>query len=116
MCDVLLPTAEICIEVASWKLITKYLIIRTEYEAQRRLVTVLEVPSQVIEEHFAVYLFQYGQMLGATSNNLNGSFDIMLGRLDFVSVPNCLDFVAVKCQSSWPAENQPVGSAERRVI
>lgn len=95
MSDVLLPTAEVCIEVASRELITKDLIIRTEYEGQRRpTVTVLEVPPQVIEEHLAIYLHQYDQILGATSDNVNGRFDIMLGCLAFVSVPNCLDFVA----------------------
>lgn len=108
MCDVLLPTTEVCMEVASRELITKDLIIRTEYEGQRRpIVTILEVPPQVIEEHLAIYLHQYDQILGATSDNLNGRFDIMLGRLAFVSVPNCLDFVA---------ENQFVGSEERLIM
>lgn len=45
-------------------------------------------------EHLAAFFMKYGQISGATSDNLCGgwSIDIMIDRLAFVSLPNCLDF------------------------
>lgn len=72
MWDILPPTAEDCVKVTSHELITKDLILQTEYQSQHRTpVTLLEVPPKVIGEHLAAYLIQYGQILGATSDNLN---------------------------------------------
>lgn len=47
------------------------------------LVSVFKVPPQVLGEHLAVYLVQFGQILSVTSDDLNGgwSFEIMLDHL-----------------------------------
>lgn len=71
--DIQLPTAEDCIDVPSSVLIAKDFILQTEYEGQPRpLIAVYEVRSHVIGEHVAAYLILYGQILGCTSDNLNG--------------------------------------------
>lgn len=61
-------------------------------------VTVFEVRPKVSREHQDAFFRQYGQTLGATSDNLNREccFDIMLDRVVSVSVPNCLDFCGRK--------------------
>lgn len=52
MWDLLLPTVEDCVAASNRDLISKELIIRTEYEGHRRtLVAIYEVPPQVLEEH-----------------------------------------------------------------
>lgn len=66
MCGVLMPTAEACLEMAMRVLITKDLVLRTDYEG-RRWTRVA-----VSGEHLAASFMQYSQSLGATSDNLNG--------------------------------------------
>lgn len=48
------------------------------------------VPSQLLGEHLTAFLMQYIQILD--NLNMGCSFDVKLDRLDFVSVPNCLEF------------------------
>lgn len=50
------------------------------------------VSSLVTGERLSELFMQYGQILDVNSDNLNGrwSFDIILDRLDFVSVPKCI--------------------------
>lgn len=74
------------------ELIPKELIIRNKYGFRRWItVEVYEVTSQILGEHLAAYLRHYDQILGAISEYLiwGWSFDIMLDRLAFISVPNC---------------------------
>lgn len=56
-------------------------------------LTVLEVSASMNGEHLAFYQAQYGQNLGATSNDLYGEwiFNIMLDRQAFISVLNSLN-------------------------
>lgn len=95
MWDVLLPTAEDCLEMARRELITENLILRTEYDDRRSTrVTTFEVLLHAPGEHLAVFFMEYGQILSVTSDHLSGgwNFDIMLDRLVFVFDPNCLNF------------------------
>lgn len=52
-----------------------------------------ELLPQILGEHIAAYLFHFGKILIASSDVLNGlwSFEIMIDRNPFVSIPNCLD-------------------------
>lgn len=55
MWDVLLPTADDCLEVARRELITKDLMMKTEYENRRQTnVAVYEVPTRVIGDPVAI--------------------------------------------------------------
>lgn len=64
-------------------------------------MAVYEVTPFVIGEYLAVFLSLYGQILDATSDKVNGkwSFDIILVRLAFVSVHNCLDICGQKMRT-----------------
>lgn len=81
MWDVLLSPAANCEDALSLDLITKDFILRTEYEDRwRNHVSIFKVPSQVIREHLAAYWVQFGQILNATTSDLNRGwrFEIML--------------------------------------
>lgn len=80
MRDVLLPTAENCLEMARQELIKKDLILQTEYESRRTIVAVFEVPSHESREHIHAFFLKYGEILGVTSDYLSGgwNFDIIL--------------------------------------
>lgn len=93
------------------------LIMTTEYD-RRHSVVVYEVPSLVIGEHIPAYFNQYGLILSATSDNLNGgqNFHIILDRLALVSITNSLDSCVRKMPVIRPVENQLVGSVVRLVI
>lgn len=98
MWDVLLPTAEDCLDMAKKELITKNLILRTEYEGQRMTsVAVYKVHPQFTGEHLAAFFMHHGQIFCANSDNLNGrwSFDMMLVRLA-IFISNYLDFCGRK--------------------
>lgn len=74
-------------------------------------------PSPVVGEDLAAYLVEFGQIRNASPDNLNGrwSFNIMLDRKAFVSVPNYVDVEVRKWRSLCPAVNQRVGSVEKLV-
>lgn len=74
-------------------------------------------PPLVVGEDLASYLVEFGQILNASPDNLNGrwSFNIMLDRKAFVPIPNYLDVEVRKLRSFCPAVNQHVGSVERLV-
>lgn len=97
MCDLLLPTL-IFNRGSSRQLITIDIIIRTKYDVVVGEVAVYDDRSQDIGEHLAAYLGQYGQILGDNSDNLNGEwgFNIMIDRLTFVPIPNCLNICCRK--------------------
>lgn len=92
MWEILLPSSDDCLAVASHKLITKHLIIWTEYQGRwGTKVAVYAVP-QVLGEHIVAYFEEYREILGTLTVNLNRgwSFNIMLDRKAFHSIPNCL--------------------------
>lgn len=74
---ILLSTPVECITVVGRKLITKGLILRTEYAYRRRNpLTVFEVPTPVHGEHLALYRKQHGEILDKQA---------------FITVPSGLD-------------------------
>lgn len=54
-------------------------------------LAIFEIPPQVIEEHLAAFLLQCGHILGAfwDSQSDKLSFEIMLNRNAFLTIPNC---------------------------
>lgn len=67
MWDVLLPTTEEAMKMVNSDLLTKDLILRTEYRGMRKTsVAVLEVPPCVRGKALAAYFLQFGQILGVS--------------------------------------------------
>lgn len=76
--------------------------------AAKDQLSVFEVPPLGLGERLAAYLAGFGQILSASSNDLNWgwSFELMLGRKAFISVPNSLDverqkmpIIIISCKS-----------------
>lgn len=103
MWNLLLPTAEDCLEMGERELIK-------EHEGQRRTWSSIRGSYSGVGRLLGFFML-YGQILEATPDNLNGGwgFDIMLDPLAFVWVPNCLDFMDGKCRSLWLAKDLLVG-------
>lgn len=83
-----------CEDGSGRNIITKYFIIRTAYVGRRTTpISVYEVRPYNLGEYFPTYLVRYGQILNATSDDMNGgwSFGIRVARKAFSSVPNWLD-------------------------
>lgn len=90
----LLQTPKDYLGATSRDLITKDLILRTNYEGRRRTsITVFEIPPQIVGNHLAVYLTQYGQILSSSDDDLNRgrTFEIMVDVKAFISIHKCLD-------------------------
>lgn len=57
------------------------LILRTKHEGRRRtIVSVYEAPPQFVGEHLTAYLAHFGQMLSASSDDLNGGWNFKIVR------------------------------------
>jgi len=94
MWDVLLPTPEDAVALTKKHLEVKDMILRVEYLGRRKTtVTIYEVPSYLIDENLAGYFMKYGDLVAARHDGMRGewSFDIMLSKTAFDSVPNFLD-------------------------
>lgn len=87
MWDVLLPTFVDCLDASNHE--THHYNMRVRMHAY----PIFDVSPQVLGENLVTYLIQYGQILNASSDDLNGvwSFEIILDHKAFIFVPNCLD-------------------------
>lgn len=60
-----------CEDVSSRDLITNDIVFRTEYESRRSIqLSVCEVPTQIVGEHLASYIYQFGQIISASYDEL----------------------------------------------
>lgn len=94
MWDVLLPTTEEAITMVNMDLITKDLILRTEYRGMRKTsVAVFEVLAHIKGEALAAYFMQFRQILYFSSDHKVGEwrFYVMLCRQSFDSIPIMLN-------------------------
>lgn len=73
MWNILLSTPEECVKVSCYDLIMNDLILWTKYEEWRiTTVVISNVLPHVIREHLAAFFSQYGDILVASWESLNG--------------------------------------------
>ena len=92
--DILLPSAEDCLNLLKRDLHTRDYTLRVEYLGRRRTrVAVYEVPSYVSGEVVGAFLMKYGDIVAFSNDRLRGEwrFDLMTDSTNFNAIPNYLD-------------------------
>lgn len=100
LCSVffLLPTPEDCIKATTRDRITKDLILQTKYEGRRRTCSSIQGPSSCYRGTHGGFLVAVWRDTGCFlwQPERGWSFNIMLNRKAFLSIPNCLEVGVLK--------------------